>query len=915
MFQPFRLLLSVAVGLLVVGAAASRSHSVPAEPAIHSRLSPDVVPSRYNLRIETDLEASQFKGTETILVSVRRPVSTIVLNAAELQISKVGLRPAGSSSHTTRNIRAEVKPQLEQVHLLLPQLLPAGQYEISLAFEGALNDRLRGFYRAHYNDARGVRRTLAATQMEPTDARRMFPCFDEPAFKATYQITALVAPDLTAISNAPIKSESTDPTTGQKLIEFAPTPPMSTYLVALVVGKFQSTEPRVVDGVPIKVWTVPGKAGMGRYAQEMAGRLLTYYNNYFGIPYPAQKLDLVAIPDFEAGAMENLGCITFRETLLLVDDKTASTATRQQVAAVTAHEMAHMWFGDLVTMAWWDDLWLNEAFATWMATKSVDFLMPEWHLWDRFSAARSSAMATDSLLATRPIRFRVNNPEQANEMFDEITYVKGSSVLRMLEQWVGEAAFRAGLQRYMKKYQFKNARTEDLWEAIGAASGQDVSGVMEGWVNQPGLPLISLEAPSADGRRVKLTQQRFLLAPHSKTTPLVWQVPVGVKPIIPAPSAADKRSSRPSRGVDLVRSAAHTIVLPKPAKLFFANAGGDGYYRTRHPAQFVRQLGPLIQSRLSPAERLCLLSDQWALTLAGHTPVSEYLELTASYRADSDPSVVDTLVGQLNYLHAVVDDRERPEMEALIRDRLAPALSRLGWSAQPGEPDLTKILRGRVVETLGTTGQDEQVIARARGLFARYLKEPNSVDPNMLDAITESVAYNGDSSDYDIIRQCWLEAGTPEVEERNLLALGAFRKPSLIRKSLALTLSHEVRAQDAPHLLSTILGNHDGRRLAWQFIKDHWREIVDRFPMNMVPRVVSAAGSLNAAEDEADLRTFFRTHPVTAGQRAVARTIERVSINVRFKQRSLQDVSNWLSKEFRDQQTTAASGSRAGKPD
>jgi puromycin-sensitive aminopeptidase len=329
----------------------------------------------------------------------------------------------------------------------------------------------------------------------------------------------------------------------------------------------------------------------------------------------------------------------------------------------------------------------------------------------------------------------------------------------------------------------------------------------------------------------------------------------------------------------------------------------------------LRRLSALIQTNLSPAERLCLLSDEWALAMAGHIPVSQYLDLTSYYRADSDPSVVETLVGQLNYLHAMVDDPERPAMETCIRDRLSPAFNRLGWRAQPGEPDLTRILRGRVIEALGTTGQDEQVIARARGLFARYLKEPDSVDPNLLDAITEIVAYNGDSSDYDIIRQCWLEAETPEVEERNLLALGAFRRPALIRKSLALTLSHELRAQDAPHLLKTILGNRDGRRLAWKFIKDHWGEIVDRFPMNMVPRVVSAAGSLNSPQEEADLRAFFRSHPVTAGQRAVARTIERVSINARFKQRAVQDLSNWLSKEFHDQRTTAASGSGSGKPD
>jgi len=855
---------------------------------------PDVAaPVRYDLSFCPDLPHGKFAGTESILLDVFKPLSTITLNAAELSVSGVCLRPVRPGVSVAAGIKVVPLEKVEQVDFRLPKTIPPGRYELSLSFRGILNDKLRGFYRAHYNDSTGARHTLATTQMEPTDARRMFPCFDEPAYKATYRITAVIDPGLTAISNAPISRSTTDKKTGKSTVTFAETAKMSTYLVALVVGKFEATPPVVVAGVPIRVWSIQGKTGMSEYAQQFAARLLPFYNAYFGIPYPAQKLDLIAIPDFEAGAMENLGAITFRETLLLVDPKTASTDTRQRVAGVVAHEMAHMWFGDLVTMRWWDDLWLNEAFASWMATKAVDKLMPQWQPWDDFALSRLAALNVDSLKSTRSIHFPVYSPEQANEMFDEITYSKGASVLRMLEKYVGEPKFQAGVHRYLEAHKSANASTKDLWAAIESVSGLPVPQVMEGWVNQPGYPLISA-VPDRAGGAITLRQKRFFLDPPSQPAHAIWQVPIGIKALIANKDAGSKKT--PTQ-FNLLRAPAQSTG-PAPAGTIIANADGVGYFRVVYPTTTLKALEPLIQSRLSVAERLSLLADQMALSVAGRVPITAYLPLTASYKPEADASVISCLTGQLDYLNDVVDVKSRPAFQRLVRDRLGPIKSRLGWDARADEPDRVRLLRGRVLQMLGTIGQDQETIKQARRLFSRYLKSADSVDPNLLGPITRIVAYNGDDEDYQKIRQSWLEARVPELEERNLLALGLFQKPALIKKTLAMCLDDEVRSQDAPHLLTTLLANDGARDMTWQFIKARWADILRRYPMNMVAHVVSAASSFNTPKDESDLQTFFKSHPVPAGQFAVARMLERVRINVRFKQHSAGALTDWLNREF-----------------
>lgn len=841
-------------------------------------------PVSYDLTFEPDLQKYIFKGEEIINLRLTKPTRKLVINASELTIKKAALLGVSPGHNKEEAAQTRVNEAAEQATIIFSKLLTPGNYRLSLSFSGILNDKLRGFYRSTYMDDSGAKHVIAVTQMEPTDARRMFPCFDEPQYKANFNIRALIDPRLSAISNAAVKSIKTDPSAHRKVVEFASSPKMSTYLVALVVGEFESTPPVTSGGVPIRVWAVKGKAGLGNYAAQVAARLMPFYVSYFGVPYAGSKLDLIAIPDFEAGAMENLGAITFRQTNLLVDKEKGSTETLQSIASIVAHEMAHLWFGDLVTMKWWDDLWLNEAFATWMSVKAVDKIMPEWHVWDEFGLSRAQALQTDALQSTRPIHFAVENPNQINEMFDEITYQKGASVLRMLERFVGESVFQQGVKHYITAHQFGNACTNDLWQAIGQAAHLPVPAFMHGWVYLPGYPLITV-ARSGDGNNINLSQSRFLMDATgnsaAKTAP-TWQVPVKLRAL----------NGRTEQFKHLVKLSAEKAILP--GSPYLANAEADGFYRVRYPAADLNAIAGEAQAKLSSAERLSLLTDQWALTISGRQPVNHYLELTAHFKGEMDPAVSKALMSQLSQLNNFIDSENRTQFERFVQDRLGEVRGKLGWAVSAKEPDLIRVLRGNVLETLGTIGQERATIDKARLLFQQYRQNPDSVDPNLLDAITEVVAYNGGDHDYEAIKNLWSQAKTPEQEQRNLYALASFRKPDLVSRTLTFAMSDQVRTQDAPRLLAHLLRAEASKEAAWQFIQSHWNEINEKFPLNMVPRIAGAASSLTTSQQEEEVRNFFAAHPVPAGEHTVARMLERLHIGVAFRRNSQAVLSSWL---------------------
>src|SRR5918996_892760 len=495
-----------------------------------SLLPAEIRPVKYQVSLSPNLTAFTFAGEETIEIEVHQPTSQIVLNAAELEIQEAYLlRDGQRTSAQTMAIDAEQ----ETATLTFAAPLPTGTMQLFMRFTGILNDKLRGFYRSEYTLPDGAKRVMATTQFEAPDARRAFPCWDEPAHKAKFEISLIIPDTLTAISNMPIVSE-TPQALGTKLVRFAESPIMSTYLLAIMVGEFESVEAQA-EGTLVRVWTTPGKKEQGRFALDVSCRLLSFYNNYFGIPYPLPKLDLIAIPDFAAGAMENWGAITYREVALLVDPAHSSAATKQRVAIIIAHEIAHMWFGNLVTMAWWNDLWLNEGFASWIEYKAVDHLFPEWDMWTQFIFSDTGpAMSLDGLKNTHPIEATVKTPNEVNELFDAISYSKGAAIIRMLEQFLGEETFRRGLVHYLSTHQYGNARTEDLWSALAQISGKPVKAIMDTWTKQPGYPFLEVQekAPENSHPVLSLTQRRFFLdhdPAHESRDASLWRIPVGVR--------------------------------------------------------------------------------------------------------------------------------------------------------------------------------------------------------------------------------------------------------------------------------------------------------------------------------------------------------------------------------------------------
>ncbi|HLG67523.1 MAG TPA: M1 family metallopeptidase [Acidimicrobiales bacterium] len=841
-----------------------------AVPAEAYRLPRTVEPLTYRLTLEPDLAAATFTGTVEIDLAVHEACDSVVCNAAELTVTDAELAPAGRPPLTAR---VELEGATERVRFVTDEPVPAGPATLRCRFSGVLNDKLRGFYRSTFTDVDGVARTIATTQMESTDARRAFPCWDEPDRKAVFEVTLVVDPTLAAYSNSPVASESFD-ADGRRRVRFAPTMKMSTYLVAFVVGPLEATEPVDVDGVPVRIVHAPGKGHLCDFALEVAAHALRFFADYFDIPYPADKLDLVAIPDFAFGAMENLGCVTFRETALLVDPKAAARTELERVADVVAHEIAHMWFGDLVTMGWWEGIWLNEAFATFMEVLCVDAFRPAWQRWVSFGLEREAALAVDGLHTTRPIEYPVGSPEEADGMFDVLTYQKGGSVLRMLEQYLGAQTFRDGVRAYLRAHAYANTVTADLWDALEAASGEPVRAVMNSWILQGGHPLVSL----AEGT---LSQQPFTYGPPRPGTASAvgrdWQVPVLVRRL--SDEAAERRLLL---GPDPVR------VDGAPDALIVVNAGGWGAYRVRYTSPHLRQLAGRLAA-LAPLERANLFADTWAGVLAGHSSLDDFFELARGLGADEEPSTFAVVAGALELCDRVVGEGDRPALAAATRALLGPRAAELGWERRHGEGERVPTLRSLLLRTLGTLGEDEEVRAEAARRFDAAhpgggdAGEP--VDPDIEDAVLAAVGARMRPGDYERVLARYRAPSTPQEEMRYLMALAAFPDAELARRTYHLALD-EVRTQNAPLLLATLLGTRVGGPAAWPLLAEDWARVLDRFPDNTHARMLSGVRLLCGDSALATAVTdFLHAHPVRTGQRTVEQTLERLWVNVAFGER------------------------------
>ncbi|MXZ16586.1 MAG: M1 family metallopeptidase, partial [Acidimicrobiales bacterium] len=848
------------------------------------RLPRDVRPDRYDIVIEPDLDAARFVGEVHIEATVHAPIDSVTLNAAELECSDVMLSQDGTTSGAEISFDAETERMT-----LRPadgRRLEPGNLRISCTFAGELNDQLRGFYRSTFVDEAGEAHTIATTQFESTNARRAFPCFDEPDFKAVFGVTMIVPADLMAVSCGEVVS-SEILADGRRRDTFADTMQMSTYLMAFIVGDLEATEPIDVGGVPLRIVHVRGKSALTGFGLEAGAFALAWLVDYYGIGYPGTKVDLIAVPDFAFGAMENMGAITFRETLLLADPQKATTAELLRIVDVVAHELAHMWFGNLVTMDWWNGIWLKEAFATFMQVAATDAFRPEWKRWDEFSIERGAAFDVDALSTTRPVEYEVVSPADAEGMYDVLTYEKGAAVVRMLEQYLGPDRFAAGVHNYLERHSYANTTTTDLWDALETSSGEPVRTVMDGWIFTGGYPIVSVE-PHPSG--LTLSQHRFVYGTARSGADAagpggpgaggqgsaVWSVPVMVRARL-----ADGRTVTERL---LLSDATANVDLGGTVEWAVVNAGGHGYYRVRYSAGLLAAVARQALEVLEPIERYGLVDDTYAAVVAGDASAAEFIGLVTDLGSETDLHVWQRTIGGLKGLHAIAEPDGREALSVLIRDLATTALGVLGFEPQPGEPDLDRELRGVLFEAAGGRGRDELVRARARAIFENTTDSGDAVEPNLAAAAVQVVAAAGDETDYGRMLELYRSADTPQSELRYLQSLLLFEDAALFKRTLEL-FAAEVRTQNAPYLLGAAMTHLDHGPAAWAFIRDRWDELTDRFPQNSISRMAGGIRGLHTRELAGEVDAFFAEHEVPQGALTLAQHIEKMWVNVRLRER------------------------------
>ncbi|KAF8939128.1 aminopeptidase [Dissophora ornata] len=933
----------------------------------------NVRPTHYDLTLTPDLTNFTFHGHVLINLDVNRPTTAITLNSHQLEIISAKLTNLALKTESSQNatdITLE-KTNETATFTFADELQPGSTAVLHIAFKGILNESMNGFYRSSFKDEDGKTHYIATTQFEATDARKAFPCWDEPAIKATFDITLRVPSDLVALSNMNVISEKEvgqsgkvkgDSTKGPegapstqkgdvpstqkgdvpstqkgdvpstqkgdvpstqkgdvpstqkgdvsstqkgdaaaggplKEVKFATTPIMSTYLVAFIVGKFEYIE-TVTKNLPTpitcRVYVLPGKTEEAKFALSVTPLALEYFTELFGVAYPLPKMDLITIPDFESGAMENWGLVTYRSIRLLFNEKTSDLSYKRHIAYTICHEIAHQWFGNLVTMDWWDYLWLNEGFATWVGNLAVSKFFPEWDNWSYFIAdGFQMGLALDGLRSSHPIEVPCKHPHEIHQIFDAISYYKGASCIRMLSSWLGLEVFLKGIRIYIKKHAYKNTSTEDLWAALSEASGVDVGQFMNTWIKQVGYPVVGVEEDS-DANTLLFKQSRYLssgdLSAAEDTAR--WTIPLGIEP---APTDA-------KQAAQLLSGDSLTLKLETDGH-YKVNSNYNGFFRTAYPASALTRISQSIKSKdplFTPGDRVGLLADLAALSKSGHVKTSSLLELLESSE-DEDQYVVWVAIAEhVNVLLSVF--YQQPEdfhnaLKKFQRKLFSKAAANLGWETKASDDYRSTLLRKLLLTNAGNAG-DETVVMEAQKRFALYAGgDVQALNQNLQSAAFEIVVLHGDESDFEKVLKCWRDATATDQKLAAIGALTAVRHPALVQQLLEISVSEEVKPQDIGYFFGGLSRNPTARHVLWDYIKANWEMLGKRYEgsMALLGNIVkSGVGRFTSEEMAKDCESFFENKNVNDISRPIAQSLEVIRSNAKWVARDAEDVRQWL---------------------
>ena len=873
------LLLAAAPIALATPALAQTAPTGPAA-GITTQLPRGAVPSHYAITVTPDAANLKFTGTVTIDVAVSTAMPTLVLNAADLSFGDVMLTPAkGKAMKGTAKVDADA----QTVTLDFGKPLAPGNYKLAIAYAGVINTQANGLFALDYTDNDGAAKRALFTQFEAPDARRFVPSWDEPSYKATFDLSAIIPTGELAVGNMPVKSTK-DLGGGKTQVTFGTSPKMSSYLLFFGLGELERAT-KMAGATEVGVITGKGNTGKAQLALDASVSILPYFNEYFGVPYPLPKLDNVAGPGQSQffSAMENWGAIFTFERALLVDPRFTSEATKRRIYETVAHEMAHQWFGDLVTMAWWDDLWLNEGFASWMATKVTDKLQPDWQMLLTRVDGREAAMSLDSLATTHPVVQKITTVDQVNQAFDAITYQKGEAVITMLEGYAGEDVWKTGIRSYMKAHAYGNTVTDDLWKAVEGAGAKGLVSIAHDFTSKPGIPLVKVDSAQCQGGNTLLTLSQGEFSRDKKDkAPLSWNVPVMAQTIGGAPQR-------------LILQGKGQMTLPG-CGAYVVNAGQTGYYRSLYPAANVEALAAGF-TKLPAIDQTGLLADNFQLGLGGYQPLGLALDLIDAVPATATPAVLAQVPGYLDSAYVMLegDKAGQAKVAAYTSAKLSPVLTGIGYDAKPGENPQVPVLRSALVGTLGEMG-DKAVVAEANRRFAALASDPAALDGPLRNVWMAIIAKNADQATWDRLRAL-AKAAKTDLEKSTLYALlGGAKDERLAQQALDLALTDEPSKTTSAAIIAQVGAEHP--MLAVDYVLAHRAQYEGLIDVSARSQALARLGGGSADPAMATKLDAYATQYLTPESRKVVdRAIAAINTRIETRTRLKPALTAWFAEK------------------